>query len=342
MQWSLSKSTNAENPVSWFSGRAHGLTLLVIVSAALAGSGLVSHNVAANSANLDGQKKRYTAATLAPAGRISVDAQEAAATETSTRNHFLKDGAVVLVCLLAASLWWLARSPSGPERLRPARSVTRGPLLLVSNPWNADEQERKQISRDLHDCVGQVLTAAGMELATLRSSTLPQDELSEKLASLTQLNVEALRLVKDLAIGLRPAMLDDVGLADALRWQVRQFSRHTGISGSIEVWGEVDQLPEAQRTCIYRCIQEALTNCARHSKAGRLEVMVAASPSLLTFTVEDDGVGLNQELKAAPGLGILGMHERVEALGGRLTIESRDHRGTRLMFEIPLMVGAHA
>src|SRR5215471_10767621 len=112
MQSFLSKSTSSENPVSWFSARGHGLTLLLIVTAALTGSGLVSRNVAANPATVEVEKKLYAIPMAAPVARVSVEVQEpTAASKTLTAKHLLKDAAMVFVCLLAASLWWLARSP---------------------------------------------------------------------------------------------------------------------------------------------------------------------------------------------------------------------------------------
>jgi len=333
-----SKHTNSTSA----SARKHGLIVLLIVLAALLGSSTISPRstaVAVDDEAKSGQGGPHMAAVSSVLK--SLDAKLSSAQEGNlTRPHLLKDAAIVAVCLLAASLWWFVRAPSGNER-RPSRGSSQA-LLVPASPWNADEQERKQISRDLHDCVGQVLTAAGMELASARSSALSQEQLAERLESVSHLNAEALRLVKDLAIGLRPAMLDDIGLADALRWQVRQFARRTGVLSSIEIWGEIDPLPEAQRTCIYRCVQEALTNCAKHSKAGKVEVLISVANKLVTFAIEDDGIGLRRDSGTSPGLGILGMHERVESLGGQLKIESQLNQGTRLMFEVPMPVEAHA
>jgi signal transduction histidine kinase len=254
--------------------------------------------------------------------------------------HKWKDAIALAVCLLAASLWWLVRPPSAQPKVQPERTSVLRSLAPFAGSRNADEQERKQISRDLHDSVGQVLTAAGLELAALRTASLPPEQVRQRLDSVSQLNAEALRLVRDLAMGLRPALLDDVGLSAALRWQVRQFSRRTGIPGFVELSGEIDTLPEVHRTCIYRCVQEALTNCARHSRAGKVEVRLFASGQAVHLTVEDDGVGLSSAALDSPGLGILGMHERVEAFGGSLTLGPRRQGGTRLQFEMPVAVEA--
>lgn len=341
LQYPLRKSSKHTSLTS-ASARRHGLIVLLIVLAALLGSSTIRPRSTAVAVDGQAWSGQHSPPMVAASSVLkSLDANLSSAQQGPlSRRHLLKDTAIVAVCLLAASLWWLVRSPSGNQR-RPSRGSAPA-LLLPANPWNADEQVRKQISRDLHDCVGQVLTAAGMELASARSLDLSQEQLAERLESVSHLNAEALRLVKDLAIGLRPAMLDDIGLADALRWQVRQFSRRTGVLGAIEIWGEIDQLPEAQRTCIYRCVQEALTNCAKHSQAGKVEVLVSATHNLVTFAIEDDGIGLGRDSVVSPGLGILGMHERVESLGGQLKIESQPKQGTRLTFEVPVPVEAHA
>jgi signal transduction histidine kinase len=315
---------------SWSSLGHFAIVLLILLTASVESSLTVREGAPAESAP-------SASAPSSTAGRTP----SSQVTGELTGKHVWKDAAAMVVCFLAASLWWLVRSPSGRQQLPVEGSRPLRPLVLLPNPWNADEQERKRISRDLHDCVGQVLTAASLELSSLRSSGLLSDQ-QQKLDNVAQLNVEALRLVRDLAMGLRPAMLDDLGLTAALQWQVRQFSRRTGIAASIHFCGEIDPLPEPHRTCIYRCVQEALTNCARHSKARKVEVVLAASPGVATLTVEDDGVGVASEAIASPGLGILGMHERVEALGGRVSIEPRREGGTRLHFEIPVTVEAHA
>ena len=335
-----SKSSKHTHSTS-VSARKHGLIVLLIVLAALLGSSTMSSRSTVNDGDggaWSGQRslQMVTASSVLKSLDRSVSSTEQG---PLSRRHLLKDAAIVAVCLLAASLWWLVRSPS--DKRRPSSGSAQA-LVVPTSPWSADEQDRKQISRDLHDCVGQVLTAAGMELASARSSRLSQEQLAERLESVSHLNAEALRLVKDLAIGLRPAMLDDIGLADALRWQVRQFARRQEVLSTIEIWGEIDELPEAQRTCIYRCVQEALTNCAKHSKASKVEVVISAAHNLVTFAIEDDGIGFTSASAASPGLGILGMHERVESLGGKLTIESHPKEGTRLMFEIPVPVEVHA
>ena len=225
-----------------------------------------------------------------------------------------------------------------------ARQVQVKPYVLSvtreSSPtfWRAQEDERKQLSRDLHDSVGQILTGVGLQLRALRSNPLPPDELRMRLDETCQLNAEALRQVRDLAMGLRPALLDDVSLVTALEWQARQFSRQAGISASLEASGEMEELPETHRVCIYRCVQEALTNCAKHARAKNIRIVVCASAGGVNVTVEDDGIGFDSR-QSVKGLGLLGMRERVAGVNGTLSIVSRKDGGTALTLEIPVRGG---
>jgi signal transduction histidine kinase len=321
----------------------HSAIVLLILVTASVGSGLTAGNSATGWSAAQAVPLASNSPATSGSERTAAGAKpEASRQATATGGHLINDGAVIVVCFLAASLWWLVRPPSARLQLQTAGPGQSRPLVVLPSPWNADEQERKQISRDLHDCVGQVLTAANLELSSLRSSDLRSEQLREKLDNVARLNVEALRLVRDLAMGLRPAMLDDVGLTAALEWQLRQFSRRTGIVTSSDFSGELDTLPESHRTCIYRCVQEALTNCARHSKAKNVGVVLTASEEVVTLTIFDDGVGLSAEAITSPGLGILGMHERIEALSGKLSLGPRPEGGTRLHFEILVAVEVRA
>jgi len=200
----------------------------------------------------------------------------------------------------------------------------------------AQEAERKSISRELHDQVGQVLTALRMEIGNveqLRETAGP--EFQEHVAAAKQLAEQTLRSVRDLAMGLRPSLLDDLGLASALKWQGREFTRHTGTPVDVQIEGNLDRLSEDHRTCIYRVVQEALTNCARHAKATTIRVTLHASNDMLFLNVQDDGVGFSVKETAEPGLGLLGIEERVRELGGRVSIVSQPQKGTLLKAELP-------
>lgn len=220
----------------------------------------------------------------------------------------------------------------GPVLAKPRiLSVTSEP---AADFWRAQDEERKQISRELHDSVGQLLTANGLQLRALRSNRQLPAELREDLEETCRLNAEALRQVRDLAMGLRPALLDDVNLVATLEWQARQFFRQTGISAVVEACGDSEALPEAHRVCIYRCVQEALTNCAKHARASNVRILVSVSGKETSVVIEDDGIGL-VESASARGLGLLGMRERVADIRGTFSIAPRNEGGTALTLHIP-------
>ena len=213
----------------------------------------------------------------------------------------------------------------------------------------AQEEERKNLSRELHDHVGQMLTALRMEIGRIDRLRLsgdrvrpdssleasPRSGIAGAVAECRKLVDDMVRTVRDLALGLRPSMLDDFGLQPALEWHVRDFGRRFGIPVELSVDGDLELLPEQHRTCVYRSVQEALTNCVRHSRASRIDVSVVRKGDGLTVTVADDGVGFNPEQRAG-GLGLRGIEERVRDLHGILTIRSAAGAGTTLTMTVPL------
>ena len=253
---------------------------------------------------------------------------------------------LLVACLLAAAAIGSARVVLINSRKWRRQQTKRPGLPYVRTPfssfWRAQEDERKHLSRELHDSVGQTLTAVGLQLNSLRSTSLPPDQMRMRLDETCRLNAEALRLVRDLAMGLRPALLDDVSLVTALEWQARQFSRQTGVPASVEPRGSLQDLPEAHRTCIYRCVQEALTNCAKHAQAKSVRIVVCASDGSVSVTIEDDGIGFDYEETPGAGLGLLGMHERVSELNGKLSVVSGQRGGTTITLEIPVAGGVPA
>ncbi|MEO8658800.1 MAG: sensor histidine kinase [Bryobacteraceae bacterium] len=201
---------------------------------------------------------------------------------------------------------------------------------------HAQEDERKAISRELHDEVGQKLTALRMELGTLdrlRHST--DGAFSEHLTETKQLAEQSLRTIRELAAGLRPSVLDDLGIGPALQRQAREFGKHTGLPVSVEIAGELDGLPEQHKVYVYRIVQESLTNCAKHAHAKKIAVSVSGENGEVTVCVQDDGVGFHAESPTA-GAGLLGIEERVRELGGTMEIASQPGGGTRLKVRLPL------
>ena len=208
------------------------------------------------------------------------------------------------------------------------------------------EEERKNLSRELHDHVGQMLTALRMELGRIdrlrTSDRFRQDHegrtdsgIAGAVAECRQLVDNMVHTVRDLALGLRPSMLDDFGLQPALEWHIRDFGRRFGVPVELSVDGDLDHLTERQRTCVYRSVQEALTNCVRHSRATRVAVSVSRLADSLNVSITDDGVGFDPAQRAG-GLGLRGIEERVRELHGILKIRSAPGAGTTLTMTVPL------
>lgn len=204
---------------------------------------------------------------------------------------------------------------------------------LSARVMRAQEDERRNLSRELHDEVGQMLTGLRMELGALDRFRADPQQFRPHHHEAKELTEKTMRMVRDLAVGLRPSLLDDLGLAPALHAQVRDFNRRWSGQVQLEIAGVTADLDEARRTCLYRLVQEALTNCARHAQARHVRVHLAAEESRLALTVEDDGVGF--DVARRRGFGLIGMEERVRELGGRLTVDSSPGAGTRLRAEIP-------
>ena len=203
--------------------------------------------------------------------------------------------------------------------------------VLSAQLRNAQEDERKSIARELHDEVGQKLTAVSLGLGTFeRLRAAGEKEFREHLKEVKDLAEQSLRAIRDISAGLRPSVLDDLGLGPALQHQARQFTRHTGTPVSVEVTGDVSNLADRHRISLYRIVQESLTNCARHARANNVWVKVEADDARLRLRVEDDGVGFERGAELNGGAGIVGMRERVRELGGSLKIDSRPQQGTRI------------
>jgi signal transduction histidine kinase len=145
-------------------------------------------------------------------------------------------------------------------------------------------------------------------------------------------------VVRNMALLLRPSMLDDIGLVPALRWQAREVSRRSGIRVDIVTETIPDNLPDEHKTCVYRVVQEALHNCARHSQAHVCRITLRHENDDLLLGVQDDGTGFDRA--AERGMGLLGIQERVERLGGRFEVNSAPGKGTLLTVSVPLAMPA--
>jgi signal transduction histidine kinase len=206
---------------------------------------------------------------------------------------------------------------------------------------DAQEMERRTISRELHDQVGQTLNAVLVETANLAKRIQSDDAVSlHYLDNIRKFADSSVNSIRDIALLLRPSMLDDLGLIAALEWQAREVSRRSGIKVNVKAENVADSLPDEMRTCIYRVVQEALHNVFRHSAAKSAVVTVRQDDSSLFLSVEDDGSGFDPGKKR--GLGMLGMEERVRQLGGHLEIRSTPGKGTVLRITLPIPAAVSA
>ncbi len=272
-----------------------------------------------------------------------VEARQVAATESEIQRQFEDLGRrlslvlIIALCfavlLATGCIVYIIRIER--QNRRRYQEIARLSARLVA----AQEDERRAISRELHDEVGQTLGAVLVDAANLANRIPADDTVSHRyLDNIRALADTSVNSIRNIALLLRPSMLDDLGLIPALEWQAREVSRRSGIKVKVVAENVSDSLPDAVRTCIYRVVQEALNNVARHSGAKSALVTVQQTEGSIVLTVKDDGSGFEPD--KARGLGLLGMEERVKQLGGRLEIESQPGHGTLLRATLPMAAGA--
>jgi PAS domain S-box-containing protein len=209
---------------------------------------------------------------------------------------------------------------------------------LSARVLEAREEEKTHIARELHDELGQLLTALKMDLSWLREH-LPDGEAGDKADEMAQMLDHTVSATRRISADLRPLMLDDLGLAEAASWLVEDFSRRSGIAVEARIAEDasLENLSKSAATTIYRAVQESLTNIARHSGAKRAWVLLEIDEGALYVEIEDDGRGIApQDLGKSRSLGLKGMRERVAYLGGALEIGRAPRGGTRLRLRMPL------
>ena len=204
------------------------------------------------------------------------------------------------------------------------------------------EEERAIISRDVHDELGQLLTALKIDLLWLRSK-LPEEHqrLLEKTREMEKHFDEAVRVVKRISADLRPAILDDLGLTTAIEWHAQEFQKRTGIVCKVESGFDCSTLDLERSTALFRIFQETLTNICRHAEATRVEVTLTVQGDELVATITDNGKGITDKRLADPlSLGLIGMRERALSFGGEVTIKRLPDGGTSVRAIIPLEGGS--
>ena len=208
---------------------------------------------------------------------------------------------------------------------------------LSGNMMTSQEKERSAIARELHDELGQVLTALRIDSVWLRSRLKKTDkEAAGRVAAMCDLIDKTIEEVRGLALRLRPGILDNLGLVDALEWYTDDFERRTGIACLLE-HDETLHIPETVATAAYRITQEALTNVARHADATRVVVILQNNDNILKLTAVDDGCGFNpNDVSEMEALGLVGMRERAALVDGVLDVQSDPGKGTRVIFKVPI------
>jgi signal transduction histidine kinase len=246
-----------------------------------------------------------------------------------------------LVSSFGVALWATLHASRLENRLRRQRltEVQNAQELqhLSAKLITAQEEERRSIARELHDEVGQVLTAIKVELAVAERSLLAGGGAADLLRNARSITEGALTTVRDLSHLLHPSMLDDLGLPAAIEWYLRSFGRRHDIRADI-VHERMDQrlAPEIE-TAAYRIVQEALTNVAKHARATACRVYLQRLPHTILITIEDNGAGFDPagDPRERTGLGLVGIRERASQLRGTVRLESTPGKGTRLTVELP-------
>ena len=210
-------------------------------------------------------------------------------------------------------------------------------MLLSKRVIEVGEEERARIARDLHDELGQEIAALKIEVVSLMERVAQDDELCSRARAVASLTDRLRATCNRIAVSIRPGVLHELGLAKAIQWYGEDFERRSGISCPIETTGRDLAVPEATATAAYRILQECLTNVWKHAKASQVKIKVTETNNLLSIRVSDNGVGMNvQEVDSMSSLGLLGMRERANLVGGTVRIHSTPGKGTHITLKLPL------
>jgi len=214
---------------------------------------------------------------------------------------------------------------------------------LAASLQTAREEERADLARELHDDLGQTLTALKLELgrtAEAMKSLRPDLPVVDRLQSLVGLVDIAVAMVKQIATKLRPPALDHLGLAEAIRWEAAAFRSRSGLRCHVAAGEEPTGLTAKQQTALFRIFQEALTNVVRHAQASAVRVRLSEMRGVFVLHVSDNGRGITQEeIAADDSIGLLGMRERAAQAGARLAISGLPGKGTVITVSVPLPAG---
>jgi len=254
-------------------------------------------------------------------------------------NSLLRDEAGNTVGMIG-SLIDITEHKRAEKALRESEERLR---YLSSQLITAQEEERKGISLELHDEMGQTLTAIGLNLESIGKELTPEHAamIKDKLAETISLVEHASDHVRDLSLDLRPSMLDDLGLLPTLRWYVNSYEKRTETPVIFEALNLEERLAPEVEIVLYRIVQESLNNIRKHAQAKKVKIRLEQKKKKIGVLIEDDGIGFHSdravsETTLVKGIGLLGMQERVRLLGGSLKIRSREGQGTSIFVELPL------
>jgi PAS domain S-box-containing protein len=231
------------------------------------------------------------------------------------------------------------RDVTARHKAEEERRLSEEQLRELANRLQAvREDERRRIAIEIHDRLGQALTGIKLDLAWLERRVAPGDVAVHQRSQGTLQNIDAaIESVKRIGAELRPAVLDTLGLVAAIEWQADEFTQRTGISCHLELPAKAPAINDARSTVLFRVMQEALTNVARHAEAHRVDIRLGSDNGHVVLEIADDGKGLGERQTTGPrSLGIAGMRERLGGYGGRLRIGSRQPCGTVLEARLPL------
>lgn len=225
------------------------------------------------------------------------------------------------------------------DLLKKSRELQEELRQLSRQLLTAQEEERKKISRELHDVIAQTLTGINVRLAALKTdSTVSNKTLQGKISSTQELVEKSVDIVHRFARELRPSVLDDLGLIPALQSFMTAYMQDTGIRVSLQAFADIEQADGSIRTVLYRIAQEALTNVARHAQASQADLCIQNPHGGISMKITDNGCGFTVKGKSSAKknnrLGLLGMRERVEMIGGTFCVESAPGKGTTILVEL--------
>ena len=208
---------------------------------------------------------------------------------------------------------------------------------LASHLQDSREQRHRIIARELHDELGQLLTALKIQIVLLSNKVKQTDDLKERFSTLADIVDKTIKSVQRITKQIRPQMLDELGLIPAIEWQADDFLKLTGIQCKYSLPQEDLHLDNEKETAVFRILQEALTNVARHSFAKRVSIFLKKRGGNLILEVTDNGDGISlSQIDNPKSLGLLGMRERVTLLGGKMEIHGEKGKGTNVKIEIPI------